>query len=76
MSWASTPTTSFVVTPHDYRRDLEAAGFEVVKERNRREFAREFFRQVKARIAEMGGPPPLGIPAALNSGELSRGSAA
>ena len=61
LHWAATPATSFVVSPRDYRRGLEAAGFEIVKERNRREFAREFFRQVKARIAETGGPPPLGI---------------
>ena len=61
MHWSATPETSFVVAPCEYRQALEGAGFEVVKERNRREFAREFFRQVVARIGEMGGPPPLGI---------------
>jgi ubiquinone/menaquinone biosynthesis C-methylase UbiE len=61
LHWAATSATSFVATPHEYRRALEAADFEIVKERNRQEFAREFFRQVKARLAETGGPPPLGI---------------
>lgn len=59
--WAATPETSFVVSAAAYRQALEAAGFEVAKERDRREFAREFFRQVVARNTEMGGPPPLGI---------------
>lgn len=59
--WSAKPETSFVASPADYRRGLEAAGFEIVKERNRREFAREFFRQVRAKTAEAGGPPPLGI---------------
>lgn len=60
--WAANAETSFVVSPADYRRGLEAAGFSIVKERDRRDFAREFFRQVAARTAESGGkPPPLGI---------------
>lgn len=37
------------------------AGFDIVKERDRGDFAREFFRQAAARAAEAGGPPPLGI---------------
>jgi ubiquinone/menaquinone biosynthesis C-methylase UbiE len=61
LHWAASADTSFVMSPADYRRGLEAAGFAVIKERNRAEFAREFFRQVKARMAESGGPPPLGI---------------
>ena len=60
LHWAAVPETSFVVGVAEYRRALEAAGFEVVKERDRGEFARRFFRQVAARAAE-GGPPPLGI---------------
>jgi ubiquinone/menaquinone biosynthesis C-methylase UbiE len=60
LPWSATPETSFAVSPATYRRDLEAAGFEIVKERDRGDFAREFFRQVVARSAESGGPPPLG----------------
>ncbi len=59
--WAASPQTSFLASAAEYRQALEAAGFEVVKERDRREFAREFFRQVVARIAEAGSPPPLGV---------------
>jgi ubiquinone/menaquinone biosynthesis C-methylase UbiE len=58
--WAATPETSFVDSAAEYRRALDAAGFEVTKERNRGEFACEFFRQVQRRAAEAGGPPPLG----------------
>jgi ubiquinone/menaquinone biosynthesis C-methylase UbiE len=61
LHWAASSETSFVVSPADYRSGLEAAGFAIVKERDRVDFAREFFRQVKARMAETGGPPPLGI---------------
>ena len=58
--WAATPASSFVATPEAYREALGAAGFEVIAERNRRDFAIEFFRQMRARIAE-SGPPPLGL---------------
>jgi ubiquinone/menaquinone biosynthesis C-methylase UbiE len=61
LHWAATPETSFVVGAAEYRRALTAAGFDVVKERERGDFARAFFRQVAARAAEQGGPPPLGI---------------
>ena len=61
MHWAASPKTSFVAAPAEYRHALEAAGFEIVKERDRSAFAREFFREAAARAAEGGGPPPLGI---------------
>ena len=59
--WASSPETSFVESAADYRRLLESAGFEVQKERSRREFAIEFFRNMRAQAAQGGGPPPLGL---------------
>jgi ubiquinone/menaquinone biosynthesis C-methylase UbiE len=59
--WAASPETSFVENAAAYRRLLEGAGFAVEKERSRREFAIEFFRQMRARAAETGGPPPLGL---------------
>jgi ubiquinone/menaquinone biosynthesis C-methylase UbiE len=58
--WASAAATSFVDTPIIYRQQLEANGFEVTKERGRRQFGIEFFRQMRARVAE-SGPPPLGL---------------
>jgi ubiquinone/menaquinone biosynthesis C-methylase UbiE len=59
--WASTSETSFVAPAADYCRLLQAAGFAVHKERSRREFAMEFFRQLRARAADAKGPPPLGL---------------
>jgi len=58
--WASGPDTSFVESPAVYRRLLEDAGFTVERERSRREFAIEFFREMRAR-AKQAGSPPLGL---------------
>jgi len=58
--WASSPEASFVADAATYRRLLEAAGFEVLKERNRRDFALEIFEQMRARSAS-GRPTPLGL---------------
>ncbi|MHB8666086.1 MAG: class I SAM-dependent methyltransferase [Burkholderiales bacterium] len=58
--WASGPESSFVVDPAGYRCLLVAAGFEVVKERDRRDFALELFGLMRARGAA-GGPGPLGL---------------
>lgn len=58
--WASGPESSFVADAAGYRRLLEAAGFEVLKERNRRDFALEIFAQMRARAAG-AGPAPLGL---------------
>jgi ubiquinone/menaquinone biosynthesis C-methylase UbiE len=58
--WAATAQTSFVASPSEYRRGLEAAGFDVVKERDRADFARSFFARVTANLADNGEPPPLG----------------
>lgn len=57
LPWASEPATSFVVGAPVYREKLRQAGFEVAKERGRRQFAIDFFQQMQARIAA-GGPPP------------------
>jgi len=59
--WASTPASSAVAQPGHYREALEAAGFAVIAERNRRDFALEYFAGMRARAAAAGGPPPLGI---------------
>jgi len=58
--WAGGPETSFVADAATYRRLLESAGFDVLKERNRRDFALEIFRQMRARSAS-GRPAPLGL---------------
>jgi hypothetical protein len=55
-----TAATSFLAEPAAYRRALERAGLAVEAERNRRDFAIEFFKKLRARMAE-GSPPPLGL---------------
>ncbi len=65
--WASDASTSFVADLPTYRRDLEAAGFEVVVERNRGAFAAEFFTALRERTASAGGPPPLGLHVIMGS---------
>ncbi|HXV84137.1 MAG TPA: class I SAM-dependent methyltransferase [Candidatus Binatia bacterium] len=59
--WASVPETSFVESAITYRRLLESTGFLVRKERSRRAFAIEFFKQMRVRAEQSGGPPPLGL---------------
>lgn len=59
--WAEEAAFSFVSPPGDYRAAAKAAGFEQVTERDRSDFAKDFFERVFARIAQAGGPPPVGI---------------
>ncbi len=59
--WATSEETSAVAAPEAYRQALEAAGFQVAAERNRRDFALDFFAELNAKIAAAGGPPPLGL---------------
>lgn len=59
--WATTAAGSALATPAEYKAALEAAGFTLVAERNRREFAVDFFTKMQARAQSAGGPPPLGI---------------
>ena len=59
--WSSAPATSAVATTTAYRDALQAAGFTVTAERNRAEFAINFFEELKARMAGADGPPPLGL---------------
>ena len=58
---ALTSETSFIVSAMEYRRGLEAAGFEIRTERDRLDVARDFFRHEMARAAEGDGSPSLGI---------------
>ncbi|MBE0621257.1 MAG: methyltransferase domain-containing protein [Burkholderiales bacterium] len=58
--WASGPESSFVADAASYRRLLAAAGFEVLQERDRRDFALDVFAQMRARGAG-AGPAPLGL---------------
>lgn len=59
--WATDPSGSSVSSPAVYRSVLKSAGFKIVAERNRRDFALDFFARLKTKVADAGGPPPLGL---------------
>ena len=59
--WAASASGSALSSPEDYKASLEQAGFTIVAERDRRQFAVEFFARLKARAQGGDGPPPLGI---------------
>jgi hypothetical protein len=59
--WATAPDLSAVAGPRQYKSALEAAGFRVTAERNRRDFALAFYEELRAKNAAAGGPPPLGL---------------
>ena len=59
--WAATVGANAVASPEEYKDALKAAGFQLLAERNRREFAVEFFARLQANAATAQGPPPLGL---------------
>jgi SAM-dependent methyltransferase len=58
--WATTKNTSFVASSDDYKLALDNAGFDIVSERNRHNFALDFFDKLKANSLLANGPPALG----------------
>ena len=59
--WATDNSTSNLSSPEQYTQALCDAGFEVSTENNRRDFALDFFKQLRAKTEASGGPPPLGL---------------
>ncbi len=59
--WAASPETSWLAEPTQYKHALADAGFDMVIENNRRDFALEFFNGIKASNTARGGPPALGL---------------
>jgi len=59
--WATEGATSKLSTPAQYKQAISDAGFEIFRENNRRDFSMEFFKQLRAKTKENGGPPPLGL---------------
>lgn len=65
--WATDSSMSFVESPSTYREALTSAGFEVVAERGRGEFAVDFFEALQQRTVAAQGPPPLGLHVIMGS---------
>jgi ubiquinone/menaquinone biosynthesis C-methylase UbiE len=59
--WATTTQSSAVAEPAQYRSALQASGFALTAELNRRDFALAFFDELQAKTMAAGGPPPLGL---------------
>ena len=63
LPWASSAEMSFVESAEDYGEYLRAAGFEVEKQRSRRDFALTAFSKMRAAVeaaVAAGAPPPPG----------------
>jgi ubiquinone/menaquinone biosynthesis C-methylase UbiE len=63
--WSTTPDTSALATQGQYIEALGQAGFDIIKIRDRREFAAEFFAETRRRMEQAGGSPPLGVHIAM-----------
>lgn len=59
--WATSADGSAVDSVDTYKAALENAGFEIIAERSRRDFALEFFAQLKKSAQSRSGPPALGL---------------
>lgn len=59
--WASDESFSFLSSPDEYTAHLESSGFTIEAINDRREFALEFFKQLKEKSEAGKGPPPLGL---------------
>ena len=61
LPWAEIIANGFVSSPDEYKECLSQARFVVKAERNRREFALEFFAEMMKMMANAEGSPPLGF---------------
>jgi SAM-dependent methyltransferase len=59
--WATTANESEVASPRQYKQAMDEAGFSVVAENNRHEFALSFFEQLRKKTSNARGPSPLGL---------------
>jgi ubiquinone/menaquinone biosynthesis C-methylase UbiE len=60
--WASESRICKLDSLQRYKELLEESGFEIVGKSVRREFALDFFKNMKAKMEANGGPAPLGLP--------------
>jgi ubiquinone/menaquinone biosynthesis C-methylase UbiE len=70
--WATEVSESKLATPDQYRQALDNAGFEVLEESNRRDFALDFFKQLRIKTEADGGPPALGLHTLMQGSTVSK----
>lgn len=61
LPWATTHESNAVAGPEQYRNALQSAGFEILSERNRRDFALAYFHQLQSKMSAADRPAPLGL---------------
>jgi ubiquinone/menaquinone biosynthesis C-methylase UbiE len=61
LPWATTRESSAVAPAERYKLALQSAGFEILSERNRREFALAYFNDLRSRGEAASTPAPLGL---------------
>jgi SAM-dependent methyltransferase len=61
LPWATARESSVVGSPESYKLALERAGFEILSERNRRDFALAYFEGLRSSALTASGPAPLGL---------------
>jgi len=59
--WASDESFSFLAEPDEYGSLLNSAGFNIKCITDRKDFALDFFKQLKAKTDANNGPSPLGL---------------
>ncbi|MFK7841664.1 MAG: cyclopropane-fatty-acyl-phospholipid synthase family protein [Sphingorhabdus sp.] len=59
--WATSAATSWLADAEEYKQHLENAGFVIVGEEDRRDFALQFFEKVQKANDANGAPPSLGL---------------
>ncbi len=60
LPWAGEANASFVTAPEDYEQALSRAGFEIVAQNDRGDFALSFFKELRV-AAATAGPQPIGM---------------
>ena len=70
--WAASSATSYLATPNNYIKAMTEAGFHLINQRNRREFAIEFFDKFRATLQASGGPPPLRLHTLMQESTTSK----
>lgn len=71
LPWAASAAASHVHAPQDYRQTLQDCGFAIIAERNRRQFALDFFDEMRAQLTA-AGPPVLGTELLLGASTGAR----